>query len=514
MLNPVASIREKGASAILVAISMLVLMGFAAIAVDYGLGVTERRLDQNSVDTAALSGGVELITTGSVQNMVDTIKTFVNNNLDRNVTNADWAACTDPQALAAPTDSIPGIVNGSQCISLGDSDDGIAGGRLRVRVPVQTTDTVFGKLLGVTGLDTDAAAEVQLDGTFASGAFPSGVFSGAGAGDFFCIKTGTSGQASCGNPSTGDFGNFQPYFYTELAPGNPSTYCTSGNQVAPLARSIADGIDHFLGTSPTPVGTRRNGGDCPGFAGPFFPNRVDSGGGNSTNDVSDGLVKGGNYDGAYTGRLTRRIWPAGTYGTASIFTFPIDNRPLWNYIDTSIGGLPASCIAAAAGPINHNNSANPVAELAFTTAQTDLTNCLSDAATPDNLFVSDLYQSPRLTLVPRYWETTALGSNACCYNIKDFVPIFIDGIWTPEGPQWTCDSGMIRDTANGFCKHEPGRSGTIHINAAGQRRLSSAGAYVLDCGLLPGVQAPAEKCKKVESGGSTIDVFLNLELVK
>ena len=504
---------------IFVAMTLLVLMGFAAIAVDYGLGVTERRLDQNTADTAALSGGVELIVSGDPQTMVDTIKSYVDNNLDRAVPASDWSTCSDPGALAFATDAIPGITGGSECISLGESSDGVAFGRLRVRIPDQTTETAFAKVLGVAGLTTSAAAEIQLEDLLASGAFPAAVFSGAGAGDFFCIKTGTSGQASCGDPSTGDFGNFQPYFYTEISAGNPSTLCTSGNQVVPLSRTMADGIDHFLGISPTPTGSRRNGNDCPQFPGPLFPDRVDSGGGNSPDDLTGGLITGGNYDGSFTGRLTRRIW--GGYGTATIFGNNIDNRPLWSYIDTGVldaaGGLGAGfdvCYDAAGGPTNHANSADVVAEAAFIAAQADLVACMSDPDTPDSIFHTDLYESPRLTIVPRYWESTSIGNNACCYNIKAFVPVFIDGIWTAEGPQWTCDGGMIRDTANGFCKHEPGRSGTLSMGASGLRKLSSAGAYVLNCDLLPGVEAPEEKCKKVGVGPDPDEVFLNLYLVK
>lgn len=505
---------DQGASAILIASTMFLILGFAAIAVDFGAGVNERRLDQSTADTAALSAGVELIVSGDAQGAVDSAKQFVNDNLDRTVSNSDWSACSDSDALPFPSDSIPGISNGSNCISFGPNDSGIAFAKIRVRVPNQTSPAFFSRILGASGIVTSAAAEVQLDNEFASGAFPAAVFSNAGAGDQFCIKTGTSGQASCGSPSTGDFGNFQPYFYTELAPGNPSTLCTAGNQVQPLSRAMADGIDHFLGVSPNPTGTRRNGDNCPQFPGPLFPDRVDSGGGNSTTDLTNGLVAGGNYDGAFTGRLTRQIWGA-PYGTATIFLQNIDNRPLWSYIDPAAltgPSVPAACGTAAAGP--DQNDGSPAAEAAYLAAQSALTTCLSSPQVPDSLFVEALYDSPRLTIVPRYWESVPLGSNACCYNIKAFVPVFIDGIWTSNGPQWTCDGGVINDSANGFCKHEPGRVGTIHINAAGQRRLSSAGATVLSCDILPGVEAPAEKCKKVGTGPSATEIYLNIELTR
>ena len=511
---------DSGATAVTVAISTFVLMGFAAIAIDYGLGVNERRLDQNSADTAVLSAGVELIVSGDIQASVDTAKAFVNDNLDRTVTNADWAACTDSEALDHPSDTIPGVTNGSNCISYGPNDDGIAFSRIRVRVPDQTTDAVFSRLLGFVGLTTSAAAEVQLEGLLESGAFPAAVFSGALGGDSFCIKTGTSGQASCGSPSTGDFGNFQPYFYTELRAGNPSTECTSGNQVAPLSRTIANGLDHFLGVSLVPVGTRRNGDQCPQFPGPLFPDRVDSGGGNSPTDLTDGMIKGGNYDGAFDGRLTKKTWGS-PYGTATVFGEEIDNRPLWSYIDTSVltpysSGSPSGphkeCWEASLGPDSHTDSGDAVAETAYTDAQEAMAACLAKNNVPDSLFVSDLYDSPRLTIVPKYWETVPLGNNACCYNIRAFVPVFLDGIWSDNGNKWTCDGGLVDDPQ--FCLHEPGRSGTMNINANGKQEINSASAIVLSCEVLPGVDEPAEKCKKVEVGGSTIDIFINLFLTK
>jgi Putative Flp pilus-assembly TadE/G-like len=50
---------ERGAAAILVAISMLVLVGFAALAIDGGLGFDQRRGTQNAADNAALAAAWE-----------------------------------------------------------------------------------------------------------------------------------------------------------------------------------------------------------------------------------------------------------------------------------------------------------------------------------------------------------------------------------------------------------------------------------------------------------------------
>jgi hypothetical protein len=50
---------ERGAAAILVAISLLVLVGFAALAIDGGLGFDQRRGTQNAADNAALAAAWE-----------------------------------------------------------------------------------------------------------------------------------------------------------------------------------------------------------------------------------------------------------------------------------------------------------------------------------------------------------------------------------------------------------------------------------------------------------------------
>lgn len=508
--------RETGATLIVVAASLLVLMGFAAFAIDLSAAKNERRLDQGTVDAATLAGGVEVIVGGGTADAAASIRAYVDTNLGRSLSATDWNQCVDSGAL--PVSGIPTAVNANQpCISFGPNSAGDPFGRIRARVPDQETATTFGRLLGVNALNTSALAEVELRGSILSGAYPSGIFAGAGAGDTFCIKTGPGSdpEESCGGSSTGDFGNFNPYFYQEVGPSNPATICTSGNQTAPLAYTIANGLDHFLGTTPTTPGDRVNGADCPGSPGPAFPDRVDSGGGYSNTDVTTGLLSGGSYDSvSYVGRLRQKAWAG--YGGANVFTFAVENRPLWKFIDTGIGGLPTSCTDAASGPGTINDSTDVAAETAFQQARTDMTTCLADPATPDGLFVDELYQSPRLTIVPRYHQTAALPSNSCCYDILSFEVVFIDEIWTANGSQWTCDGGMINDAANGFCKHSPGRQGTIHINANGQRRIDSASAIVLSCELLPDAGIPAdEKCKKVENpDGTIITVFLDLFLTK
>ncbi|MEE9177907.1 MAG: pilus assembly protein TadG-related protein, partial [Acidimicrobiia bacterium] len=44
---------DRGATALLVALAMVMLMGFAAVAVDSGLGFDERRQQQSAADVGA-----------------------------------------------------------------------------------------------------------------------------------------------------------------------------------------------------------------------------------------------------------------------------------------------------------------------------------------------------------------------------------------------------------------------------------------------------------------------------
>ena len=229
--------------------------------------------------------------------------------------------------------------------------------------------------------------------------------------------------------------------------------------------------------------------------------------------MTNGLVQGGSFDSTnYQGRLNQKTWAG--YGGATVFGKSIENRPLWKFIDTSLSGLPAVCGSAAAGPSSHADSANAVAEAAFNQARADMASCL--AVAPDGLFVSALYDSPRLTIVPRYHQSVALGSNACCYDILGFEVVFLDAIWTSNGSQWSCNGGMINDMAAGFCRHEPGRTGSITIGPPGQRKIDSASAIVLSCRALPNAGIPAdEKCKKVEHpNGNVSTIFLDLFLTK
>jgi hypothetical protein len=84
---------ERGSVAITVALSLTVLLGFAALVVDIGLNWATRTSAQTAADSAALAGASSLLADGGVA-AITTVQDFLNNNVDDLVElpeDAGWA---------------------------------------------------------------------------------------------------------------------------------------------------------------------------------------------------------------------------------------------------------------------------------------------------------------------------------------------------------------------------------------------------------------------------------------
>ncbi len=497
---------DRGATALLVALCLLLLFGMLSLAIDIGFGFRERRTDQTGADSSALGGALEMVITpgaNPVQAAINRIYALVDTNLGRAVPLADWDGCTDPDALFWMTKSdaaILGTTNGSDCISLSEDFN-----TLRVRVPVQETPTLFASVMGFDTIPVSAAAEAERNTDWGGGGdFPSGVLSGTDAGTTICVKSGPSGHESCGPPSTGDFANFKPYFYSAVD-GYLSTMCVSAEQNQPMARAMADGIDHeFSGYNLVSPNPRINGQWCltSGVPGPPFPNMVDSAAGYQNADITNGLVMGGNWPTPFTGRLTR-----GPYvnGTATVYGVAVDNRPLWDYIDDSIAMMGApDCVAVRARPAS-------VLLTDYPTVRAELEACIQEAVSgpPMRIFTSDILNTHRLVHAPLYHEISLLPNNSCCYHIKGLMPVFIDGVWTRSThASFTCD-GEFDDTTAGMCIHRPGLAGSLNVNPPGQKNIDSASGIVLSCALLP-----EGTCPTIQDGTGPLNFLYDLQLTR
>lgn len=148
---------ESGAVAILVGVLALVLFGIAALVVDLGLARDTRRMAQNAADASALSAANALYLDTSkpvamrISSAVTAAMDYAKGNYG--VQEADWAGCVDPEHLAHTA--------GTQCISF---DNAAEPTEVRVKVPTETTPTLFGGAAGGSGgVAVSAAAHAKVE---------------------------------------------------------------------------------------------------------------------------------------------------------------------------------------------------------------------------------------------------------------------------------------------------------------------------------------------------------------
>ena len=139
---------ERGSVAITVALSLTVLLGFAALVVDIGLNWATRTSAQTAADSAALAGASSLLSDGGVA-AIGTVEEFLNRNVgglvelpedagwanDGNVGNGEVVCWTMPDPVPVP---LPGAI----C-----PDDANA---LQVTTPPIVVRYAFAPLLGKT----------------------------------------------------------------------------------------------------------------------------------------------------------------------------------------------------------------------------------------------------------------------------------------------------------------------------------------------------------------------------
>ena len=118
---------ERGSVAITVALSLTMLLGFAALVVDIGLNWATRTSAQTAADSAALAGASSLLSDGGVA-AITTVETFLNRNVgglvelpddagwatDGNVGNGEVVCWTMPNPVPGPGAACPDGSNALQ----------------------------------------------------------------------------------------------------------------------------------------------------------------------------------------------------------------------------------------------------------------------------------------------------------------------------------------------------------------------------------------------------------------
>jgi hypothetical protein len=474
---------ERGATAILVALSLFLLLGFAAIAIDLGLGFNERRQDQTAADIGVMAGAIE--TLGPNHQIRDLILDFTRRNVIATYTSADWQArwegCMDPgrvelnadgfnfQPVAAPAgwDTPSGRLD---CISFD------AGGYVRVNLPQLEFETTFGQLMGIDELETSAAAVARIASRSGGGILPFALLSSAGQGQHVCMRDGSGGHAEepCDGPDAGNLGALQSIHYG-TQPEGPSRNCNGIPKKDVVAVNIAYGIDHRIVLDPDGLAKNAVRDTCKNMDNGLSPDTMNTFTGLSSG-VQEGLATGPVPDGLVAPRLQQ-----GDNPKRNVYGRPLDDKPLWEYIDPSLSvsvaapdDIPASCQRFTFDDSTQTphdwdgDGSNDESE-----SWEHLSACLGEyvaGAHTSPLFLETLEESPRFGYVPQFWGNS-FGSGNSWLTVRTFRATWLQGTWWKKGSKVTV--------------FHPGESGTF--TAGGKWGLIQVSGIIVPDTSLPGV---------------------------
>ena len=391
---------DRGASAILIAMVMVVIMGIAAVVLDGGNAFGEKRQAQSGVDFASLAA-LAAATGGSPEDAgAAEAQNVVAANLPGRT--LDWDACTD----TSPPPEYTIVSSLTDCISFTENF-----GQARVVLPADAVDTTFGAILGIDEITVRTEAEAEQTSQASAQVIPWT----AGSGSNVCLFSNQAPQTvpPCDGPQSGFFGYLDMALYGSSSSDldNPST-CAQGTSNVRSAINVAKGSDHIM--------VEWNPGDpvvhdhtvCPNKSEDI--NQLEVQTGSPTQGATEGLITGisgsinGQSFGAADGRLEyNSAWSTGS--PVSVRGFTLDNTPLWAYLDDP------SC-SWAAGAITGN-----VDEFQ------EMVACL-DAWTPadGSVFSASLSEHRRFAAVPIF---TSYPTGPGSYLIDFFSPVWIETIY-------------------------------------------------------------------------------------
>ena len=418
---------DRGATAILIAISMLVLMGFAAIAIDSGVLFSDRRQQQSAADTGALAaiqfarttlpttiGCTGTGATYAVCRGAEEAIAVVEGTLPGRYALTDWQACSDAAKPAkfTRTSALTG-----PCISFTHNFQ-----EARVRLPGTDVKTSFGGVVGPNTVPVGAFAEAAMDLDRSADILPFAIGpSGAGQSQscLFAQATAQLDITPCEANDSGNFGKLDLSLYGNTTLGTPEI-CGNTNPQTKMAVNIAVGSDHDLEEASESPGTVNEVANCP-----IITNAVDEipvQTGNAAQGISNGLFYGVPTP-SLEGRLMCKDGDAGELPgkvsndcIAVWNTFPeqLDHTPLWDFVDP--GANAEASGACPSGGIN--NRAQMVVCL-------DAWRAYGSHTIP--LFTDALRYAPRFAAVPILASDPSGGSGN--YPIIDFRPVYVETIY-------------------------------------------------------------------------------------
>ena len=391
---------ERGASAILIAMTMVLLMGVAAVVIDGGMGFSERRQAQAAVDFASLAAlhasvGANPEDAGAAEAITVAEANLPGRNLQA------WAACTDPTRPPEYT-----IVSSlSPCVSFTENFS-----QARVQLPLDTLDNTFGKVIGFATLDVTAQAEAEQHSLANSDVLPYT----AGPGSLVCLFSNQAPQsvAPCSGPFNGFFGYLDAALFGSSQLGNPWT-CEQGTSNVRSAVNIAKGADHLMAEWDSGDPILNDHTECANLSEDI--NQLVVQPGSPTQGSDDGLINGvsGSINGQPFTAAPGRLEPSST-ATESVRGMTLDDTPLWTYLTDD--SCPWSI--GITGDVD---------------THIEMETCLADwDPTVGSIFSVALDDHPRFGAVPIF---TSYPTGAGSYLIDEFAPVWIETVY------FDCNSG-------------------------------------------------------------------------
>jgi hypothetical protein len=425
--------RERGATAMLVAVSLMVLIGFAAIAVDSGIAYADRREQASAADVGALAALQFAKTTLPTTNCgalsdedraacrgAEEAMAVVEGTLPGRYPLASWQACTDPDKPAEYTQGS----TISPCINFTHNLE-----KSRVVLPGTEVATTFARVIGFNSISVGAFAEAGLEMDIIGGVMPFAVGpSGAGSDQacFFAGDTPLLNADPCSSGTQGNYGKLNLRTYGNDKYGTP--LICSGSTAERIAINIATGSDHPLEPEWRKGGVVNDNTNCA-----IMSNEVDeveTWTGNAAGAISEGLFEGITTP-ALEGRLLCKgplstdqadeDYPLGTYESTDCKTVlnihpeALDHSPLWDYIAS---GIPGTGAGEKCAPGQLKDRASMAVCL-------DWWGDFGDKTKP--LFTDEIVTSPRFGGVPIL--NSDPGSGFSAYLITEFRPVYIETLY-------------------------------------------------------------------------------------
>ena len=442
-----AASSERGASAMLIAFCLVLLLGMAAFAIDLGFGFNERRDDVTAADMGVMAGAVSSL--GSNAQVRDQILSFARQNLPTAYSNAQWQTawqgCTDPELATLNTTGFHFIpvappagwtVGSPWCISIDPA------GFVRVRLPRP------GHQHGVWAGDRDQSVRIEcrrhrsleLTGRRRYSAFRVGV---DGRGRNSCLSAGRQRRTMPRNPATAPTpATSAPWnrLNTGTSPSAQSRTAPGPRRRTSSAINIAVGLDHRVVPDANGLVSDELQDICP---------VIDSGETPDTLNTFSGLSIG-TQEGLATGPVPGGFVPKLQQGTApkrNVYGSNLDDQPLWFYLDGTLTGvssggtIPDSCVRSTyyiGLPQDWSVPADGVLDLPGSWQH--ISKCLLDhvamGAGAPIIFLETVGDSARFSYVPQFWESTLPSGNGFLHILR-FKSTWLQATWWKKGATTT-----------------------------------------------------------------------------